>query len=148
MKKSSTNNELSKLVKNICTAFCLLIIGSASFWVLSDLRYFSFDNTNFSHWQIPLSIIIILFCLSLFFYFLSKDKIISLIILTSVFALGIIFIPYEKYGDFKYLRDISFCEQDGRLCRENLYPYLTKEWCLANGYKFHENTRFCKMRKN
>lgn len=148
MKKSSTNNELSTLVKNLCTAFCLIIITSASYWLLSDLRYFSFDNPKLSHWQIPFAITFVILCFCVFFYLLEKGRVILLILLTGTYTLGVIFIPYEKYGDFKHLRDISFCEQDGKLCRENLYPYLTKTWCLSNGYKFDETSRFCKLRKD
>lgn len=44
------------------------------------------------------------------------------------------------------LRLIAICRSDARLCKENIYPYLTKDWCLDNGYRFDNDSRFCKMR--
>lgn len=143
--QSYTINNLSKI---LTLAFCVIITTLSAWYLYSDLKYYKYNSSLFSNWQIPLFLMFCVAFLFLYLWFLITKKYFIFAFMSIFISLVVLFIPYEKYGDFEKLRLISFCEGDGRLCKEGVYPYLTKQWCTNNGYLFDDNTKFCKMRIN
>lgn len=136
-------NNISKIV---VMAFCTISTIMSAWYLYSDMQYYEYNYSRFSMWQIPLFQIITGVLFFYYLWLLYKKKYTGYILISIFFSLFVLFFPYEKYGDFKKLRLISLCESDGRLCKENLYPHINKQWCLENGYSFNDETRFCKMR--
>lgn len=139
---------LSNATRNLAFFFLTLMFITLILWLYSDLRYYDKTDSAFSVWQIPLAIFVVGLIILVFIYNLFKNKHFNLFILTFVMFLISFVLPYEKVGDFQRLRDLSFCESDGRLCRIGLYPYLTNEWCIQNNYKISDDGFYCRMRIN
>lgn len=126
--------------------FSLVINISILFYIWTDFRYYNRGDMLFTKWQIPSLLILLFFVETYLIYLLFIQRNFRFVILTLLLALFISFLPYEKFGDFKRLRDISSCEGDGRRCLEGLYSYITEDWCLKEGYRFEDKTKICNMR--
>lgn len=127
--------------------FSTILIVLTEYYIYSDIKYYHADSELFSIWQLPLFLILNMVLLFILMWLLFTKRTLQYILGSILLSLSVVFIPYQNYGDFKKLRLISHCEGDGKLCKEGVYPYLTKQWCIENGYLFDEKTRFCSKRK-
>jgi hypothetical protein len=146
MKKDSYNTKIMKTSRFLVVFSLFVITTSFVAFIISDLLHYSSSDKMFSMWQVPLATFLLCLFSVYYIYMIFRVNVPSIFALTLLITLFVLLLPYEKVGDFRRLRDLSVCEGDGRRCRENLYPYLTQEWCIENGYRFDESTKYCHMR--
>ncbi len=142
--KSQINFKI--FVKSISIILCLLMNLGILIYVYSDIKFYDSSLGYFSNWQLPLFVVIIFMLIFGSLYLLYKKKFGFYILFSIVFCFLWMIIPYQNYGDFYKLRLLSFCNGDGRLCKEYVYPHITQEWCISKGYSFDKKSRFCKLR--
>ena len=146
MKTDNTHTILGKYVRLASIVCAFFILFGTTAFLYTDLRYFSFDDPYFSFWQIPLLIFFIFSFWGYCFYLLFTKQGLRLVLFSVLWGAAIVFLPYSSYGDLKRLRDLSLCYGDGRSCRENLFDYLTPQWCRDKGFIFDKENRLCLMR--
>lgn len=73
-----------------------LIILGGTFFLYTDLRYYSFYDTKFSIWQIPVSVFLIFLVWLNWFYCLLRKQHAQLIILSVIWGIAIICLPYPS----------------------------------------------------
>lgn len=140
--------EVNIFVRYMSVILCSLMNLGILIYFYSDIKFYDTNLGYFSNWQIPLFYVVLFMFILGDLYLLYKKKLGFYIITSIIFCILWGLIPYQNYGDFYKLRLLSFCNSDGHLCKEYVYPHITQEWCNNNGYFFDKKSRFCKLRVN